>query len=388
MAGFRMTRKNKGQLTMSGEWARHLRPLLRRVFWKGERQAEKGLIRAEAGTVNPLTDLQYQLIDAFPSDLVWLENLRRNVYQELFQATWGGWDEARHVRHFAECVERAHISIIEMDGVRVGMVQRFDAPGCVEMGEIQVQPIHQNRGVGTRVLSDIISDARQRGKTVRLSVGLKNHKAYRLYERLGFRRVAQSDTHNHMEWPVAPLNSTVSLATESDVQVDEKACEAVWLEYLRSLPPGHAHHRVKPDAFAFGGSKALADSLGQLVIDGKKRATTSLAVEFTSLNEPLPTVGSMSIVVDGNGSPMAIIERTDVREMQFQFVDEAFAATEGEGDGSLDHWRKAHTEYFTSVCARLGGEFSATTPVLCQIFEVRWRVPFRQPGPSDVGSHA
>lgn len=46
-----MTRKHKGQLTMSGEWARHLRPLLRRVFWKGERQAEKRLIRAEGETV-------------------------------------------------------------------------------------------------------------------------------------------------------------------------------------------------------------------------------------------------------------------------------------------------------------------------------------------------
>jgi len=34
-----MSNKRKGQLTVSGEWARHLRPLLRRAFWKAERQA-------------------------------------------------------------------------------------------------------------------------------------------------------------------------------------------------------------------------------------------------------------------------------------------------------------------------------------------------------------
>jgi len=34
---------------MSGEWARHLRPLLQRAFWKGERQAERRLIREEGG---------------------------------------------------------------------------------------------------------------------------------------------------------------------------------------------------------------------------------------------------------------------------------------------------------------------------------------------------
>ena len=45
-----MPRKHKGQLTMSGEWARHLRPLLQRAFWKAERQAEKRYVREEAET--------------------------------------------------------------------------------------------------------------------------------------------------------------------------------------------------------------------------------------------------------------------------------------------------------------------------------------------------
>ena len=147
--------------------------------------------------------IQYRLISASASDDGWLEDLRRSVYQELFQATWGGWDEARHMRHFSECIERGHISIIEVDGVRVGMVQLFDDAGAVEVGEIQVLPRHQNRGVGTRVLMDIIADADQHLKCVRLSVGLKNDKAFRLYQRLGFRRVDQSETHNHMEYKSA-----------------------------------------------------------------------------------------------------------------------------------------------------------------------------------------
>jgi hypothetical protein len=47
-----MALKRKGQLTASAEWARHPRPLLRRVFWKAERQAEKPLVRTEARTVD------------------------------------------------------------------------------------------------------------------------------------------------------------------------------------------------------------------------------------------------------------------------------------------------------------------------------------------------
>ena len=143
--------------------------------------------------------MQYRLISALPSHEGWLENLRRNVYQELFRATWGGWDEARHVRQFAECIKKGHISIIEVEDVDAGMVQLFEEPEAVEVAEIQVHPTHQNRGLGSRVLTDIIVDAHRRRKCVRLSLGLKNEKALRLYERLGFRRVGQSETHTHME---------------------------------------------------------------------------------------------------------------------------------------------------------------------------------------------
>jgi ribosomal protein S18 acetylase RimI-like enzyme len=54
--------------------------------------------------------------------------------------------------------------------------------------------------VGTRVLLDVISGARARGRDVRLSVGLQNEKAIRLYERLGFRPEGRSDTHLHMRY--------------------------------------------------------------------------------------------------------------------------------------------------------------------------------------------
>ncbi len=42
-----MGTNKKGMLTRSGEWAKHLRPFYRRIFWKSERQAEKKLINRE-----------------------------------------------------------------------------------------------------------------------------------------------------------------------------------------------------------------------------------------------------------------------------------------------------------------------------------------------------
>jgi len=143
----------------------------------------------------------YQLVPAVPEDEAWLEQLRRAVYPELFFATWGGWDEARHQRHCAECWKRGGISRIEIDGVRVGMIQLFDHPDSIEIGEIQIQPSCQNRGIGTRLLRVTIDRAHKQHKKVSLSVALKNERAYRLYERLGFQKVAQNETHNLIAYP-------------------------------------------------------------------------------------------------------------------------------------------------------------------------------------------
>jgi uncharacterized protein YhfF len=143
-----------------------------------------------------------------------------------------------------------------------------------------------------------------------------------------------------------------------------------WQRYLDSLPAAHPHRGARADAFAFGDTVALADELAALVLAGKKRATASLAVEFESAGEPLPVVGSLSIILRGDKVPVAIIERIEVREVPFHAVDQAFASREGEGDGTLAWWQEAHRTYFTRVGRSHGKAFDENTPVICQSFQV------------------
>jgi uncharacterized protein YhfF len=162
---------------------------------------------------------------------------------------------------------------------------------------------------------------------------------------------------------------------------DPAKCDAYWAGFVQSLALGDPRRSAVPDAFGFGGEGKLADELAALVLAGKKRATASLPVEYTSLNLPLPKAGDLSIVLDGLGAPVGIIERLSVDLVPFHQVDAGFAANEGEGDGSLQHWREAHTWYFGRVCEQLGGKLEDSTPVLCQRFRLVWPLP-DQVGPS------
>jgi ribosomal protein S18 acetylase RimI-like enzyme len=113
--------------------------------------------------------------------------------------TFGGWDEARHIRHCAECLARGHVWVIEVEGRPVGMIQLHESAREVEIGEVQLLPNHQRHGLGSQLLGDTLADAHGRDRTVRLSVALKNDGALRLYRRLGFCDVSRSDTHYLME---------------------------------------------------------------------------------------------------------------------------------------------------------------------------------------------
>ena len=145
--------------------------------------------------------IDYVLRPATDADKVWLDSLRREAYRDLFAATWGGWDEARHRRHFSEFWEAGNISIVSVDEQPVATLQLFDSEHAIEIGEIQVLPKYQNGGIGTRMLSRVIERAKKEGKRASLHLGLKNQGAFRLYERLGFEETARSDTHIYMTHP-------------------------------------------------------------------------------------------------------------------------------------------------------------------------------------------
>jgi uncharacterized protein YhfF len=123
---------------------------------------------------------------------------------------------------------------------------------------------------------------------------------------------------------------------------------AVPLEY-RDLP-----------RFAFGDGPALADELVDLVVAGRKTATC-----MTPDNPDRPQVGQRWIVLDGRGDAACVIETVELTERRFEEVDEAFARDEGEGDRTLETWRRNHRIYFGRL-----GKFEEGMTLVCERFRL------------------
>lgn len=124
------------------------------------------------------------------------------------------------------------------------------------------------------------------------------------------------------------------------------------------------------EAFHFDDNAPSADELAALVLAGRKRATAGLLWAYEQAGKPLPKPGDLSVVTRFSGEPVCVIETRRVDIVPFNEVGAEFAATEGEGDGSLAYWQRAHTAYFGRECQRLAREFRADMPVVCEQFAV------------------
>jgi uncharacterized protein YhfF len=152
--------------------------------------------------------------------------------------------------------------------------------------------------------------------------------------------------------------------------------ETFWQEYQNSLPPDHPHAgKSIPLAWGFGDSPQLADELGALVFQGIKTATCSLLWEYDTGSEPVPQPGDLSIILDGQGNPLCLIETVEMQIKPFDQVDAPFAYEEGEGDRSLAYWRDAHWRYFWRTCPALGRTPTPAMPLVCERFRLAWMPP-------------
>lgn len=102
-----------------------------------------------------------------------------------------GWDDqvqrGFHERRFSPGAWQ----VITVNGADAGVVHVEYRQTEIYLGRIEVHPDYQGRGVGTRLIRDLLRQARERGQDLTLDVLVVNRRARALYRRLGLREIAR-----------------------------------------------------------------------------------------------------------------------------------------------------------------------------------------------------
>jgi GNAT superfamily N-acetyltransferase len=120
--------------------------------------------------------------------------------------------EAQH-SHYQQHYAGASFDLVVVDGEPAGRLYVDRSPQRwhdeIRLVDIALLPEHRGRGLGRRLLGELIEEARSAGRRLTIHVEMFNP-ALRLYERLGFRPISQYGIYHLMEWRAdSPVEATL-----------------------------------------------------------------------------------------------------------------------------------------------------------------------------------
>jgi ribosomal protein S18 acetylase RimI-like enzyme len=104
---------------------------------------------------------------------------------------WTDAEEEAFLR--SNLTQTSNHAAIMVAGERVGTTQIVETADSISLHQIAIVPEYQGRGIGSAIVQSLIARAEVTGKPVHLSVFHANTGARRLYERLGFTVVADTE---------------------------------------------------------------------------------------------------------------------------------------------------------------------------------------------------
>ena len=268
-----------------------------------------------------------ELVPYTDEDYDFVYEVKKNAYKKYVEECWGAWVEEDQRKYFEKFIATVkNNTFIIKDGTKkIGFYNgKVLANGNYEVGNICIIPEYHGKGIGTEIVKYVNNYIYENYicDCIVLRPFKRNERTVKFYEKCGFEIVdeyVESDTLGNKGKMIVLLN--------------------------------------KPDRWTFD---IDGDRLVNLVLDGKKTATTSL-YELDNISE----VGYISILTDTKDNNVCFIKTSNVIVTELKNITWDLAKLEGENK-SLNEWKESHINYFK----KLDPNFNENTRVIFEVFEV------------------
>ena len=133
------------------------------------------------------------------SDAEFAFNTIKETMREYAIATWGEWYEKDSRECAIKDTQSAKVEIIEVNEKPVGVLLVTRNTNEIEIEQIYILPEYQNKGIGSKLIGALQKEVQSLTIPLKLHVLIVNP-AYKLYERLGFNTVKETNERRYMEF--------------------------------------------------------------------------------------------------------------------------------------------------------------------------------------------
>ncbi len=135
------------------------------------------------------------LVPYVDEDYEFVYEVKKNAYKKYVEECWGVWNEEEQRRYFDKFITKVKENsfIIMYNNKKIKFYNgEIIQNGNYEIGNICIIPEYQNRGIGTRILKNILK--KYKGREIEIQY-FKQNPVGSLYQKLGF--VPNGETEFH-----------------------------------------------------------------------------------------------------------------------------------------------------------------------------------------------
>lgn len=139
-----------------------------------------------------------QLVPYTDEDYEFVYEVKKNAYKKYVEECWSAWieeDQRKYFEKFINTVKNTAF-IITSGNVRIGFYNgELLDNGNYEVGNICIIPEYQGKGIGTKILKDILEEFKDYDIEIQY---FKQNPVGNLYKRLGFISNGETEFHYQM----------------------------------------------------------------------------------------------------------------------------------------------------------------------------------------------
>ena len=145
-----------------------------------------------------------EIIPVTDDDFQFGYDIRKLTMEEHIIKTYGKWNEIEQLDNCKKCFPLKHHKkyIIKYLGENIGWLNYEENETNMELNQIFIHPKYQGKGIGSKIINDLMKICKNKNKSIILEVLKSNYKAKKLYLKLGFNIYKEDDNDYFLEYKI------------------------------------------------------------------------------------------------------------------------------------------------------------------------------------------
>lgn len=147
----------------------------------------------------------YEVVEVDYDDYEFVFNIIKITMKDYIEEI-RGWDEGLEHLFFKEEMSEEDNYVIKVDNERIAYLSLDKTADNIEIENLLILPKYQNKGIGTRIIKDLIRECKLKEKNLSLKAFKINEKANKFYTALGFNLVGEDKDYYKYEFLLKKSN--------------------------------------------------------------------------------------------------------------------------------------------------------------------------------------